>query len=165
MTPRPAHCERGLTLTELTIVAAIASLVMLGLVGFYISSQQVWMDASTQAITQREASSVVEAIAQRVHGAARAEVIVGPTGNCHLDLYDYGSSNPDWSFWWDEADSLILEGPNPASGKAIETSKVERFEVDRTTRAVELTLLRLRSAEGEPVEMSSTIAFQNRVGP
>ena len=58
----PPLSERGLTLTELTIVGVLACLVMLGLVGFYMSSQGVWMDASAQAITQREATSVIDEI-------------------------------------------------------------------------------------------------------
>ena len=40
--------ERGLTLVELAIVGALATLVMLGLTGFYLNSQRLWIEASTK---------------------------------------------------------------------------------------------------------------------
>ena len=42
----PIHSQRGLTLTEVTVVTVLASIVMLGIVSFYVNSQGTWMDAS-----------------------------------------------------------------------------------------------------------------------
>ena len=50
----------------------LGTMIMAGLVGFYLSSQGMWLDASTQAITQREASLV--AAAMRDSESARRSV-------------------------------------------------------------------------------------------
>jgi Tfp pilus assembly protein FimT len=170
----PSLDERGLTLTELTIVGVLACLVMLGIVGFYINSQAVWMDSSAQAITQREATSVIEEISSRVHGAASVDVdCSGDINHCVLQLYDSGS-NPTWAFWWDNADSLLHEGidPTPANDRgAMESSVAEYFQVTESagsapgSRIVDIGLLQLRSAQGSRIQMSTRAALQNATTP
>ena len=61
MTIGPGNA-RGLTLTEVAVVMILGTMIMAGLVGFYLSSQGLWLDASTQAITQREATLVAAAM-------------------------------------------------------------------------------------------------------
>ena len=39
--------EAGLTLTEVSVVMIIGTIIMAGLVGFYLASQGLWLDAST----------------------------------------------------------------------------------------------------------------------
>ena len=60
MSPRS---ERGLTLTELVVVGVLATLVMLALTGFYFNSQRTWLEGSSQALTQREATLALEHLA------------------------------------------------------------------------------------------------------
>ena len=50
----PHANERGMTLTEVAVVMILGTMIMAGMVGFYLSSQGLWLDASTQAITQRD---------------------------------------------------------------------------------------------------------------
>jgi hypothetical protein len=152
--------ERGLTLTEVTIVTVLASLVMLGLVGFYMSSQATWMDASAQAITQREATALMESITRHVHEAASA-VVTETSGQARLELFDHGS-NPTYAFWWNSSDSLIHEGSSAIDdrGPAI-GSKVERFQCVGSGELVQVTL-RLRSAQRQIIELTSTAELVNR---
>jgi hypothetical protein len=159
--PNPLS-ERGLTLTELTIVAVLACVVMLGMVGFYMSSQTVWMDGSTQAITQREATSVIEEMSRRIHDAAQATVeCPGDPLHCRIELFDK-DNNQLWAYWW--RDSLLHEGPNIATDRgAMASSKVEVFQVVGDDDLVDIQLLQMRSAQGERVQMSTKIAFANHV--
>jgi hypothetical protein len=166
MKRRQWSSERGLTLTEVTIVAVLASIVMLGLVGFYMSSQGTWMSASAKAITQREATTLLENISEKVHAAAGATVI----GN-QLELFDsVAPPHTMYVFWWeqpdstvsDTADCLIHEGPDRDHdrGSAI-TSKCERFVCTAGSKMVQVDLL-LRSAEGDTVHLNTKIAMINR---
>lgn len=164
MTVRPMD-ERGLTLTEVTIVAAIGLLVLLGLGGFYLNSQSTWLDASSQSITQREATLIAQAVAERAQGSGRA--IASPVPDSQHEqvaFYPYGTSpTADWCFWWDPADSLIHHGPDPANDDrgALGSSKAERFVVTADAALVRVTL-RLRSATGQRVEVSTSAFMRNR---
>ena len=70
--------ERGITLTELTIVMALAALVTVGLMTFYLNSQGVWLDGSSQALTQRDATLVLERITRQTRLAKIAYVADDP---------------------------------------------------------------------------------------
>jgi hypothetical protein len=157
--------ERGLTLTELTIVAAIGLLVLLGLGGFYLNSQATWLDASSQSITQREATLVSEAIADHVRGCAKAIVNNLPDAeHGQLVLYRYGDATPYWYYWWDPSDSLVHHGTDmgPGDRGALLASKVERFRVVKNDSALVEVSLRVRAATGQRIELSTSTALRNR---
>jgi hypothetical protein len=164
MTIRPLD-ERGLTLTEVTIVAAIGLLVLLGLGGFYLNSQATWLDASSKTITQREATLVAEAIADSARRSASATAIPFPDADHgQIALYDFNDlTTPYWYFWWDGADSLIHQGPNPATGDrgAMHASKAERFRVVLNDSALVEIALRLRAATGQRVELTTSSMLRN----
>ncbi len=160
---RPLN-ERGLTLTEVTIVAAIGLLVLLGLGGFYLNSQATWLDASSQSITQREATLIAQAVTDRARGSGTAIATPVPDAeHGQVALYLHGTSTPDWCYWWDPADSLVHHGPDPANDDrgALGSSKVERFRLDADASLVRVAL-RLRSATGQQVEVSSSAMMRNR---
>lgn len=156
--------SRGFTLTEVTVVLVLAAIVMLGLTGFYMNSQTTWTEASAQALTQREATSLVEELTAMVHQAAFAHAESTATG-FQLDLYKQDSS-PLYSFWFDPSDSTVHEGPQRIEDNgASVTSRVERFAFvacGQCDSLVELTSLRLRSSSGHVVETSAAIALYNR---
>ncbi len=161
--------ERGLTLTEVTIVGTLALIVMSAIVGFYMNSQAVWIDASTKSITQREATAVLELLSQRVHESERASVtqIGGDSLVCRLDLYAPGSVTPSRSFWWSPTDSLVYAQDVAGGGTAftVAGSVVEKFQFVPCVSCeslVELKALQLRSAQGHRVEVSSQFALYNR---
>ena len=162
-TVKPSRrAEAGLTLTEMAVVMIIGTIIMAGLVGFYLSSQGLWLDASTQVITQREATLVASAIRDRVRAAHSATMSpVSDSLHCQLSLTRAGDSTPSYYFWWDPSDSLIHAGPSvgPNSGPMI-LSQAERFRVDCSNQGVRVDL-RLRSATGSPVEVGTFAVFMN----
>jgi prepilin-type N-terminal cleavage/methylation domain-containing protein len=99
--------SRGFTLTEITVVIVLAGVVTLGLVGFYLNSQAMWMDASTQALAQRDATSILEFMRQRGHGAASA---VWDASNHKVTFYDDRCHQELDSFAWNATDSLVYHG-------------------------------------------------------
>jgi hypothetical protein len=158
------HAARGLTLIEVTIVLVLATLVMMGMISFYISSQSTWMAGSTQALAQRDATLLIETISDRVRAAFVAQVIPSdPPSPQHqgLVLYDQGLTET-WRFWW-AADSLIHQGPslNDDRGPVV-ASRVTRFQLDTLTRLVEIRLVELRAGDGQLVRLSSAAALYNR---
>lgn len=154
--------ERGLTLTEVTIVAAIGLLVLLGLGGFYLNSQATWLDASTQSITQREATNATEAIAEHARAAGSAIATPSPDADHQqIAFYALGSPNPDWCFWWDATDSLVHHGPNRADDRgAILASKAEILRFTVADHVVQ-SELRLRSVTGDRVTVASSALMRN----
>lgn len=158
--------ESGLTLTEVTIVAAIGLLVLLGLGGFYLNSQATWLDASSKTITQREATLVAEAILDRARTSSRARVNLVPDAeHAQLELYAPGNNvSPAWMFWFDPTDSLIHQGSNPANDDrgAMHASKALRFRVASSDSALAEVTLRLRAATGQQVEISTTAMLRNK---
>ena len=154
--------SRGFTLTEVTVVIVLAGVVTLGLVAFYLNSQAMWMDASTQALAQRDATSILEEMRQRGHQAASA---VWDAPNHKVTFYDNSLQELD-SFFWDQAgDSLVHHGgPSDPLGRAIAPTVVEQFEVsvDPTYGSVSVDTLKVRSTSGVRVTMSTTIGLFNR---
>ena len=157
--------EAGLTLTEVAVVMIIGTMIMAGLVGFYLASQGLWLDASTQAITQREATLVASAIRDKVRASGFAQAFSVPDPqHQQLALYDKQGDPPSYYFWWDPSDSLIHAGPTigGANSGPMVTSIAERFQVSASnvTRAVRVDL-RLRSATGNTVEVGTLAVFMN----
>ena len=164
MTPRPRR-ERGLTLTEVAVVMILGTMIMAGLVGFYLSSQGLWLSASTQAITQREATLVTAAMRDSIRKSGEARSSVSPDSlHEQLALLRHpGDPTPYYYFWWSASDSLIHSGASvggPGSGPMI-VSHAERFQVQANANTVRVDM-RLRSASGEAVEASAFAVMQNR---
>ena len=161
---RPRRSDAGLTLTEVMVVMIIGTMIMAGLVGFYLASQGLWLDASTQAITQREASLVVSAIRDSVRVAQKAVASAVPDA-AHQQLALYRNADdplPSYYFWWDASDSLIHAGSTmggPGSG-AMVMSRADLFQVTSGAQAVRVDL-RLRSATGSPVDVGTLAVFMN----
>ncbi len=155
--------DRGITLTELTIVMALAAIVMVGLMTFYLNSQGVWLDGSAQALTQRDATLVIERITRQTRGASLAYVADDPD-SLHqlLALFDASGSETGRIFWSVD-DSTVHSGSvgNPDEGP-IAGSKVDRLQFDSDGKVVTVRRLSMRSGTGEPVEMASSVALYNK---
>ncbi len=156
--------ERGLTLMEVTVVGVLAAIVMLALTGFYMNSQGTWMDASAQALTQREASLILGTIADSVHAGSSATI-----GAQTLVLND-ASGNERCRFWLDPSDSLIHLGASQPGQPSVDQGPIARsialeFDVTLEPQLVHVTNLTLRSAQGRRVTLSGGAAFYNPVLP
>lgn len=157
---------RGLTLVEVTIVMVLATLVMMGMISFYISSQSTWTASSTQALAQRDATLLIETISDRVRTAAQAEVWPPPAPNVSqqdLILRDKNGTEI-WRFWW--ADSLVhqgrgVNGADENRGPVV-ASRVTRFQLEAFPRLVEIRLVELRAGDGQLVRTASAAALYNR---
>jgi prepilin-type N-terminal cleavage/methylation domain-containing protein len=156
------RAERGLTLIEVTIVTALAAVVMMGLISFYIGSQTMWMQGSTQALAQRDATLLVETLSDSVHQYAHAQVVPSPdTLHETLILFDHVLQER-CRFWWDPNDSLIHRGPGLGQDLGpVVASRVTRFQLDTLLLVVEYRLIELRTTGGL-VRIGSAAALQNR---
>jgi Tfp pilus assembly protein PilV len=160
-----ARAEHGLTLTEVAVVMVLGTLIMTGIVGFYLSSQRLWLDASTQVITQREAALVTAAIRDSIRRSGRAEVSLSPDSlHMQLSLFLRPADNtPYYNFWWSAADSLVYSGSSlsdPSAGPMV-GSHVELFQVQKSLTNARVDM-RLRSAGGESVASSAFAVMKNR---
>jgi len=159
--------QRGLTLTEVAVVMILGSLITAGLVGFYLSSQGLWLDGSTQAITQREASLVASAVRDSVRRSGRAVASDSPDLQ-HMQLALYKSANetgdptPYYYFYWNSGDSLIHAGPTIAGPGAgpIGSSRATRLQFVASDDGVRMDL-RLLTATGNRVDMGAFAVFKN----
>jgi prepilin-type N-terminal cleavage/methylation domain-containing protein len=157
----PRAIARGFTFTEVMIVMALASVITLGLVTFYLNSQIMWTDASTQALAQRDATSLIEVMRRSAQGAASA--FVDPSGH-QVTFYD--SSTLETShYFWTPVDSFVHSGDlgNWDKGPVAPTI-VEAFRVtyDPNLGMVSLDSLRVRSSSGQHVSMSTAIGLYNK---
>jgi hypothetical protein len=152
---------RGLTLTELTIVMALAALVITGLTGFYFASQTTWLNGSTKAMAQRDATMLTEDLGTWLHRAASVTVDAGNGQFNTLHLYDAGL-NEFHTYQWQVADSLLYGGA-PGALLPIANSKVTRFQVTSIGDSlVQLTSLQVKSADGDVVDVASMYALYAR---
>lgn len=159
------HTARGMTLIEVTIVMVLAVMVVMGMISFYISSQSTWMAGSTQALAQRDATLLIEAISDSVRTAFMAETFDSPDALHQGLILRNATLQPYWSFWWDGRDSLVHQGPDPNQDRGpVVTSRVTRFQLDTLTSLVEFRLVELRAGNGQLVGMASAAALYNR-GP
>lgn len=157
--------QQGLTLTEVTIVGVIAVLVMLTLTSFYFNSQRTWIDGSTKAVAQREATLVIDHLAQHIResGAYSIDSTSDPLHHT-LTLWKANSTEQFKQFTWRSSDELVheLNGPSLADQGPISTSRVERFQfAGIDSNLVSLTALELESASGDSVLISSTFRLYN----
>lgn len=156
--------QRGLTLTELTVVGVLATIVMLALTGFYFNSQRTWLEGSSQALTQREATLFSEHLGARVHAAASAQVQDNDPFDT-LTLYAPPPGNDQlWQFRVEGPDSLIheFEGSGLIDNGPVVTSKAVRFQVTKSDSIVELVVIELASATGDRVKLGSRFVLYNR---
>jgi prepilin-type N-terminal cleavage/methylation domain-containing protein len=166
VSPAGRHPERGFTLVEVIVVMMLAGIVTLGLVTFYLHSQGTWIDASTQALAQRDGTSALEAIGARTGLGHRADLIpvAGYADNFDLQIYDTSDSMIA-RYFWEPTDSLLHfgDGGNIDRGPVVPTI-VERFAVrlEDSLGLVHVDTLRLRSAMGQRIVMSSTFGMYNR---
>lgn len=162
--------ERGLTLTEVVVVMVIGTLIMAGIVGFYLSSQGVWLDSSTQVISQREASLIASAFRDSVRGASSADVSYVPDQqHCQLSLFKKkGDVTPYYYIWWNAADSLVYAGTTVAGAGSgpMGVSRADRLQFDakapKNLNVANVRMdLRLLTANGESVEISAFAVCRN----
>lgn len=163
MTSRPPRPDRGSTLFELMVVTVLATSALLGIVFFYLSSQATWMEGSTQAISQREATVIMGALTDSLRKASSAAVFDSPD-SLHQGVSIRDSSGTEFfRVWWNAPDSLVHEKVRGGSDLgAIGRSKVETFTFGRADSLVELRLLQIRSANGERVRVATTVNLYNR---
>jgi len=154
--------DRGFTLVEAMIVMVLAGVVTLGLMTFYFTSQATWLDASSKALAQRDATMIIQVMGSEVREAASASL-----SDCsgRLVLYrDPGGTQPYRTFFLNPVDSLVHKGIACGSDEGpIVSSLVEEFSmtISGSPPVLKLTRLRVRSATGERVEMSSSFAMYN----
>jgi prepilin-type N-terminal cleavage/methylation domain-containing protein len=160
----PLRSARGVTLPELMIVMAIAAVVTLGLVGFYLTSQATWTDASTQALAQRDATSLLETFSERVRESTSADVYDSPDALHQGVIFRDRNLTEQGRLWWDDADSLVHSstGSVVADRGPVIASHVDRFQITATDSLVHLSALEVRSANRTTVRLASTVAFCNR---
>jgi prepilin-type N-terminal cleavage/methylation domain-containing protein len=74
--------ERGFSLVELLVAAAIGSVVMLGLSGFYLSALRFNAESSAQTYLQRQGALVLDEMARQIRPAT-AIVIATCSGDAN----------------------------------------------------------------------------------
>lgn len=155
--------ERGSTLLELMLVTLLATMASLGIVFFYLSSQATWLDGSVQAMSQREATVIVGALTDSLRRASSAVVFDSPDSlHQGISIRD-GAGSEFFRMWWNTGDSLVHERVNGGSDLgAVGRSKVETFRFGRADSLVELRLLQVRAANGERIQLATTVNLYNR---
>jgi hypothetical protein len=154
---------RGITLIEVSIVSALAMLVVLGMIGFYVSSQSSWLAGSSQALAQRDATQLVEVLADSIRRASLAEPFDSPD-SLHRGLVLYDAAHDEfWRFWWDEQDRRVHQGPGVGDDRGpVVNTPVTRFQLDTLTRLVDIRLIEMRADDGQTVRVASAAALYNR---
>jgi prepilin-type N-terminal cleavage/methylation domain-containing protein len=160
------HRQRGVTLIEVSIVMALATMVVMGLLAFYLNSQNTWTDGSAQAMAQRDGTLLVGAITESARAAFSAEVQDSPDSLHRTLILRRPDGDEFWRFWWDPGDSLVHQGPGNGQDRGpVVASRVVRFVADTLTRMVDIRLVELRAGDGQVVRISSAAALYNRPGP
>ena len=154
--------QRGLTLTELTLVGILATMVMLALTTFYFNSQNMWIDGSTQALAQRDATLLVNQLRRNIHEARQALVdSTSDPEHDHLTLEYAAASTVEYR--WDIGDRKVhLLVGSIDKGPVIDTP-VARFKLTtRDSTMVELQQAVLNTAQGDRVSIASQFALLGR---
>jgi type II secretory pathway pseudopilin PulG len=150
--------DRGITILEVTVVLVLTSIVMMGIVGFYLNSQSTWIEASTQALTQRDATLAAERMSQWIRGAASAET---PSPDI-LVLRDRDGFELQ-HFWLDASDSTLRHGTGDfGDDLPLVVSRVEAFQVSADTALVTVQSLVVAGPHGSRIEISTGAALYNR---
>ena len=158
---------QGLTLTEVMVVLVLAAIIMSGLVAFYLNAQSVWFSGSSKVIAQREVSLVMKSISDRTRAARLALVTASPDAD-HSKLWLYpplGVTNDStYCYWYSSVDTLLHEGypfPTLVDRGPMLGTKIERFQVSSTGTFMTIASLRVRTAQGDRVDMSTAAAVEN----
>jgi Tfp pilus assembly protein PilE len=162
---RARSAARGFTLVEVTIVAGIGALIVLSLSTFYLNAQNMWINSSLQAMTQRDATMFMEQM-ERVIGSADEVVFNDPS---HLSLLKNGvqAAEIDWNSGDTHAtvktgmDATPVTSTWPATGNL----KALRFRIEGSApnaRVVYLDSLRIETAAGESIYMCTCFALNNK---
>lgn len=161
-TSRTSRDQRGITLVEVTVVMVLASLVMVGLVGFYVTSQQQWLTASSQVVTQREGTLALEQMADSIRTSASAVTTLSPdSAHMRLTLFD-SLGNATLAFYWNVADSLLhWEYPPGTPRGPVVASRVNQFRVFENDTLVTISMLELIDADGELIPLSGGALMYN----
>jgi prepilin-type N-terminal cleavage/methylation domain-containing protein len=170
--PLPHRGLRGFTLIEMTVVIALSAVVTLGIVAFYLSAQGTWTDASSQAVAQRDGTTLLDAISTRARGAATAVIVpvAADPRNSMMVLYDKNvPPNEQARFFWDGTDSLIHYADNgPVTGDydqgPVVQTKVLRFSCSLMPglAIVSVDSLRLVALGGQIVTLTSSYGLSNQ---
>lgn len=149
----------GFTLTEVMIVLVLAGIVMIGLSIFYLNSQMTWTDASTQALAQRDATTLIEYMREYGQGAAEVDA-----SDSTVAIFFNRSNVEIIRFRWDPFDSLVYYGVGPTDDRGpVVPTRVESFVASKIENPRMLNLaLRVRSSSGQGVTMTSTIGLYNQ---
>ena len=162
MIPRDS---RGFTLTELSLVMLLAAMVMTGLVTFYMNSQNLWLDSSSQALTQRDATLLLERMTAETR-ESDAAIVTSDPDSLHQSLTLYNDHTARCRFRWNPADGFVhldTLGTQATDTGPVTMSRVERFQLDTDGQSlVFLRALWMQSTTGQPVQLSSTMALYNR---
>jgi len=122
----------------------------------------VWIAGSTQTMAQRDGTTLVEALRRQVHAAQTATVDTSDPAHHQLSL-SFPSGNPPVDFRWDSTDHRVhmLVGGNDR-GPVVETPVTRIQFSTRGADIVELTLLELRTANGDSVRTGTRFALLGR---
>lgn len=157
--------ERGVTLSELVVVMALASLVMTGLTAFYFSSQATWVDGSTQALAQRDGTLLLHDITSSVHSASSMTTTNIPDSlHNTLTLFDAGDFQST-QYRWNATDSLIHKwtGATPVDRGPVVSSKVRRFQVNVSSdkKFANIRMIELQTANRQRITLSAGASVFN----
>lgn len=150
--------ERGVTLIELFVVMALASLVTLGLIAFYFNSQSMWVDGSTQAIAQRDGTLLLQAMAPVVHAADHVDVL-NAGDSLHQGFVAFQNGNEIGRFQW-QPDNLVHQGIGDQDKGPVVPTHVLRFSVSvEADTLLAIPTLILQSAQGRQIPMTVSYAM------
>lgn len=157
--------ERGFTLVEFAIVAALSALVVFTLATFYINAQHMWLDSSLQAVAQRDASLLLDVMTDHAAAADSAHLADA------THLYLYRDDVPLSSFTWQSGDDHVLLTEFDATGMETGTSlwpatgKILQLQFGMPAgsgRTVAVDSLEVETSPGDRIFLSTTLLIANR---
>jgi hypothetical protein len=157
---------RGLTFVELTVVMAIASVVTIGLVSFYLNSQTIWMEGSTQALAQREGTLLLDEMTRRARHANFVDVQPDPDSLHHRVVFVHPGGTM-YAYYWDPSDSLVHSGYKEPAGEFVELGAIVSypttvFRLAKEDYFFEMRELSVLLPNGNVVTSTGAAALYNR---
>jgi len=160
---------RGFTLVEFTIVAGMGALIVLSLSTFYLNAQNMWINSSLQAMTQRDATLFMEQMERAIGSADQVAAVVNDKDTVSLSLLRNGAQAVEIDWNKSEAHATVTTGIDatpvtsiwPATGKL----KALQFRTEGSlskARVVYLDSLRIETPAGESIYMSTCFALLNK---